>query len=280
VRLEELVEALDADDAAVILLVGSRASDRQRAAAWGAVAERLKGRRWRNDMDRLGPEARERRQTAQSLFSLVAGPPDVVQAVGGFAVTVPDADAVQAALATRSAAWRREFGAASLRHWAAEKDAAMLGPWWWDVWLRVRQWERAAVIPLDTASLGYLVMLIRGLTFSGSIEDGLLADPELCNRQIWSLFEPGDGVQRALLSADRYWDPANTWRPALVRLAVRGKVDAARLRDAAERARQDDRLTGRHRAWYARIPQLLDNPATIPLPAAGGPPPPGHRLRR
>lgn len=82
------------------------------------------------------------------------------------------------------------------------------------------------------------------------------------------------------MGGDRYWDPANTWRAALVRLALGGHVDVSRLRAEAERATTDERLRRNQQAWYRGIVRMLDDPALLPSPASTGPPPPGNRLQR
>jgi hypothetical protein len=277
---EALLQALEADDAARVLSVASTTSEIERAAAWDVAVERLAPRRWHTEMAGLDEEATGRRQRAQALFSLVSGPPDLVRVIGTFAVLLPDLDDVEAALKTRSADWKRAFAAAVLRSCAAEKEVESLGPWWWENWLRIRQLERAGGLPFDASSPDYLVLFVRGLTFSGSIERALLDDEDLCRERVWSLFEPENGVQRALVGGDRYWDPSNTWRVALVRLAQQGRIDPDQLRESAQRAARDERLGPRHRAWYGRIPKMLDDPDALPTPSPGGPPPPGNRLRR
>jgi hypothetical protein len=280
VGADGLLAALDVDDpdALVAALVGATVAERD--LAWAGGSGRFRSPRWHHGMATLQGEARARRFQTQALFALGVGPPEVVRVVGGFVFGVPSDDEFRAIVGQRAQGWRSDFAQASLRTWAAEKEVGLLGPVWWETWQRIRRYERAGVIPFDARSADYLVCLVRGLTFSDSIEDALLADSDLLQQQVWLLFQPGDGVQRALLGADRYFDPANTWRPALVRLALGGQLDDRRLREAADAAAADERMGRNHRAWYRRIPEMLDNPALLPAQAEGGLPPAGNRLWR
>lgn len=153
-----------------------------------------------------------------------------------------------------------------------------MGPFWWEWWTQLRRLERAGMLPADPGAPDYLVLMVRGLLFSGSIVDAISQDPDLVDGSLWALFEPGPGVQKALLGSERFWDPSNTWQVALVRLALAGVVNRERLASAATIAANDERMGRNHRAWYRRIPKLLANPSLLPNVRDHGPPPPGNQL--
>jgi hypothetical protein len=121
--------------------------------------------------------------------------------------------------------------------------------------------------------------MVRGLLFSGSITDAVRHDADLIEHSIWSLFEPMPAAQKALLGAERYWDKSNTWRVALVRLALDDLLNPQRLITAATIAARDERMGRNHRARYRRIPELLAQPNLLSDPPAHGSPPAGNQLR-
>lgn len=280
--MPELLEAFEADDGDALLLLLTRATEVDRAAAWDAALPHFRPRRWHAEYAALDDESRRRRTRTQALFCLAAGPPDVARSVGGFVFGFASQDEAEfaAVLGLRTPSWRRDFAASSLSSWARDKEVGLLGPWWWENWRRIRHLGHSGVVPFDEHSAEYLVALVRGLTFSDSIEDALRADPALLRERVWDLFEPAEGVQRALMGGDRYWDPANTWRPALVRLALSGHLDAGRLRAEADRAAADERMRRNQQAWYRGIVTMLDDPSVLPTAATAGPPLPGNRLQR
>ncbi len=153
-----------------------------------------------------------------------------------------------------------------------------MGPFWWEWWRRLRQLERDGLLHPDHASADYLVVMVRGLLFSGSIVEAVREDPDLDLTAFWSLFEPERAVQKALLGAERYWDPTNTWRVALVRLALAGILDQQQLVASANAAAADERMGRNHRGWYRGIPGMLAKPQLLPLTAEHGPPPAGNQL--
>lgn len=163
---EQLLAAFEADDAEALLRILPTASDEDRSAAWSVAVKRLRSRRWHDDVAALDVEARQRRTRTQALLCLGAGPPDVVRVVGGFVFGVPDERDFRAVLDLRTPGWKRDFAAASLRTWTNEKEVGLFGPWWWDNWLRVRHFERTGVVPFNGDSGDYLVVFVRGLTFS------------------------------------------------------------------------------------------------------------------
>jgi hypothetical protein len=183
-----------------------------------------------------------------------------------------------AVIASRSAAWREAFIAATLRTLAAEREIGLMGPFWWDHWRWVRRQQRMGWLPVDETSEDYLVVMVRGLLFSEAIEQAIRDDPGLVDGPIWSLFKPAPSVQKALLGSERYWNPANTWRVALVRLALAGVLDSARLTEAAMEAAEDEQIGRGHRPWYRGIQLLLAHPERLPSPPTHGAPPPGNRL--
>jgi len=75
-----------------------------------------------------------------------------------------------------------------------------------------------------------------------------------------------------------FWNPANTWRVALVKLAMAGGIDPERLQRAAAAATLDERMGKGHRSWYRKIPALLARADLIPAAPEHGPPPPGNQL--
>jgi hypothetical protein len=83
-----------------------------------------------------------------------------------------------------------------------------------------------------------------------------------------------------VLGSERYWNPGNTWRVALVRLALAGVLDRQRLAAAAAGAAENERVRRNHRSWYRRIPQLLADPGLLPQVLENDPPPPGNQLLR
>lgn len=274
----ELLAAFEADDADMLLAALRDSNAADRVAAWEALPH-FAPRRWHAERESLDRASWRRRVRTQALFCLATGPADIVQRVGSFVFGVPSEEEFATMLSLRTETWKLDFAAASLRTWSSEKEVGLLGPLWWENWLRVRHYERTGLVPFDGASVDYLVVLVRGLTFSDSIDRALVSDGALLER-VWDLFQPNDGVQRALMGGDRYWDPANTWRAALVRLARDGYLDPSRLRVEAERAAGDERLRRNQQAWYRGIIKMLDDPAALPSPASTGPPPPGNRLRR
>lgn len=275
----DLLLAFEADDADALLTALRTSTAEERSSAWDEASDAFRPRRWHAEFAALDPESAKRRARTQALFCLAAGPPDVVKRVGSFVVSVPSEDEFTEMLSLRTQTWKVEFAAASLRTWAGEKEVGLFGPWWWENWLRVRHYERTGVVPFDSGSVDYLVVFVRGLTFSDSIDEALVADSGLLEH-VWDLFQPNEGVQRALMGGDRYWDPANTWRAALVRLVLGGHLDPSRLRVEAERAAADERLRRNQQAWYRGIIRMLDDPAVLPSRASTGPPPPGNRLQR
>jgi hypothetical protein len=60
---------------------------------------------------------------------------------------------------------------------AVWKEVGLLGPLWWDGWQQFRRLERAGVLQPDGTSADYLVLMIRGLLFSGSIVGAVNEDP-------------------------------------------------------------------------------------------------------
>jgi hypothetical protein len=149
---------------------------------------------------------------------------------------------------------------------------------WWGWWQWLRQEQQMGPLPVDGTSTDYLVVLVRGLLFSGSIEAAIREDLLLAEGPVWLLFEPRPLVQKALLGSEMFWNPANTWRVALVQLALGGVIDRERLERAAAAAALDERMGKSHRAWYRKFPALLANPDLIPAAPDHGPPPPGNRL--
>ena len=89
---------------------------------------------------------------------------------------------------------------------------------------------------------------------------------------------PAPRLQKALLGSEHYRNPANSWRAALVRLALGGVIDRDGLERAASAAAADERMGRGHRAWYRRIPELLDSPHLVPTAPEQGPPPAGNQL--
>lgn len=137
----------------------------------------------------------------------------------------------------------------------------------------------AGVLPREPVD-DYLYLMVRGITFSGDIEHELKADPQLLAREIWELFDPRPQVHRALIGGDRYWDAYNTWRPALVRLAQRGSVAPAVLREHALTAAENTAIGAGGRRWFKGLVRMLDDPTALPEPAPHPPPPPGNRLQK
>ncbi|GAB3839684.1 hypothetical protein GCM10027610_045950 [Dactylosporangium cerinum] len=251
-----------------------------RAGAWEALRRRLctvPGPDVRQD---LTDQAWSRRLLTRAVVALAVGPADVARRMGSYVFLHPPVADIGRVLTSRTPEWRRAFTEATLRAEAAETEVGLFGPIWWDIWRRVRQLELAGVWQPDGTSADYLVLMVRGLLFSDSVTDAVRADPALADRSVWALFEPAPGVQKALLGSERYWNPGNTWRVALVRLALDGVLDRQRLADAATAAAADARLGRNHRSWYRRIPQLLADPGLLPREPGHGPPPPGNQLRR
>ena len=184
---------------------------------------------------------------------------------------------VDTIIATRSHEWRTSFASATIHCWAAEPEVGLFGPFWSEWWQWVRRQEQSGLLPVDQASVDYLVEMVRGLLFSGSIVDAVEEDRALADGPVWSLFEPAPAVQKALLGSERFWNPANTWRVALVRLALAGSSSVIAWSRPVGRGRgPEDGL--RHRAWYRKIPQLLHEPDLLPSGPEHGAPPPGNLL--
>ena len=273
-----LLVYFETSDADGLLAALPRISEEVRAEAWEALRRPLSSQLGPDDRLAVTDDAWNRRLRTRSLMALAVGPPDVVRRVVGPVLRYSPTPAVDRVVASRSTAWREAFTDATLHAWASEREVGLMGPFWWEWWQQLRRLEREDLLRPDAASPDYLVVMVRGLLFSGSIVGGVQADPELARRSIWSLFEPGPGVQKALLGADRFWDPSNTWRVALVRLALAGLLDAQRLTDAATLAAADERMGRNHRAWYRKIPELLADPLRLPDSPEGGAPPPGNQL--
>nr|BFE57695.1 hypothetical protein GCM10020063_022210 [Dactylosporangium thailandense] len=271
-----LLACFEQDDGNGVLAAAAGLSDDERAATWQALRVRLCAVPDSEQRQGLNGRAWSERVRTWALLALAVGPVDVVKRVGSYVYLHPPATDVERVLASRTREWRQAFTEATLRAEAGETGVGLFGPLWWDLWLRLR--ELAGALQPDDTSPDYLVLMIRGLLFSGSIVDAVGADPQLAERSIWLLFEPAAGVQKALLGAERYWNPANTWRVALVRLALAGVLDRQRLADAATAAAGDVRMGRNHRGWYRRIPQLLADPRLLPREAGHGPPPPGNQL--
>ena len=270
----DVVRFFQADDAEALIAALPLLSDEIRAEAWDALRRPLSsGPNW----DNLSPEARRQRGRTRGLVALAIGPADVVRPVGSGVFLVPDADR---ALASRTLEWREAFTKALLRYWASETEIGLLGPFYWTSWQQLRRLERTGLLRPDNTSPDYVILMIRALLFSGSIVDAVRDDPELVQVPIWSIFQPAAGVQKALLGAERYWDPSNTWRVALVRLALAGVLDGERLASAAATAADDERIGRNHRAWYRKIPELLADPSLLPESTEGGRPPAGNQLYR
>jgi hypothetical protein len=157
-------------------------------------------------------------------------------------------------------------------------EVGLFGPYWTEHWRAVRHAVLAAVLPAEPRD-AYLVLMVRGLTFSGSIEHELEADSRLLTSEVSDLFQPRPLVQRALVGGDSYHDAANTWNAALVRLAQRGLLDSHALREHAARASTESEIALGHRRWFRRLAHLLEHPDELPAPHGGGTPPPGNRLR-
>jgi len=200
--------------------------------------------------------------------------------VGSYVLLYPPAGEIGEVLTSRSPEWQEAFTQATLHAEAAESEIGLLGPLWWELWQRLRLLQRNNVLHPDCTCADYLVLMVRGLLFSDSIVRAVSEDPQLAQQSIWALFEPAPPVQKALLGSERFWDVGNTWRVALVRLALDGVLDPKRLADTAAAAAHDTRMGRHHRAWYRKIPQLLAQPQLLPQPARHGPPPPGNRLSR
>ncbi|WP_238012865.1 hypothetical protein KZZ52_22560 [Dactylosporangium sp. AC04546] len=275
-----LVALFEADDGDGVLAALPGLSDAVRAETWEALRRRLCAVPGPEQREGLTAQAWSERSRAHAVLALAVGPVDVVRRVGSFVYLHPPASDVDRVLSSRTHEWRQAFTEATLRAEAAETEVGLFGPIWWDIWRRLRHLELAEVLRPDSTSADYLVLMVRGLLFSDSVTDAIGADPGLAERSVWSLFEPAPGVQKALLGSERYWNPANTWRVALVRLALAGVLDRQRLADAAAAAADDARMGRNHRSWYRRIPQLLADPRLLPQEADHGPPPPGNQLRR
>ena len=215
------------------------------------------------------------RARTRALMALAIGPADVARIVGTRVTGEPESDTI---IATRSHEWRTSFASATIYCWAAEPEVGLFGPFWSEWWQWVRRQEQSGLLPVDQASVDYLVVMVRGLLFSGSIVDAVEEDRALADGPVWSLFEPAPAVQKALLGSERFWNPANTWRVALVRLALAGSLKRDRLEQAALAAAADPRMGSGHRAWYRKIPQLLHEPDLLPSGPEHGAPPPGNLL--
>lgn len=275
-----MVALFDADSGDGVLAALSGLSDDSRVRAWKALRRRLCAVPGPEQSEGLTEQAWSERIRTRALLALAVGPVDVVKRVGSYVYLEPPATDVERVLASRTIEWRRAFTEATLRAEATETEIGLLGPLWWDIWQRLRYLERVRVLQPDSTSPDYLVLMVRGLLFSDSIIDAFGTDPELADRSIWALFEPAPAVQKALLGSERYWDPCNTWRVALVRLALDGVLDRQRLADAAAGAAENERMPRNHRSWYRKIPQLLADPGLLPRVPEEGPPPPGNQLRR
>jgi hypothetical protein len=275
-----VVALFEADDSAGVLATLSGLPDDVRAGTWEALRRRLCAVPGPEQRQGLSAQAWSERIRTRAILALAVGPVDVVRRVGSFVFLHPSASDLDRVLNSRTREWRQAFTEATFRAEAAETEVGLLGPIWWDIWRRLRHLERAGVLQPDSTSADYLVLMVRGLLFSDSITGAVRADPDLAESSIWSLFEPAPGVQKALLGSERYWNPGNTWRVALVRLALDGVLDRQRLADAAAAAADDARMGRNHRSWYRRIPQLLADPRLLPQDAENGPPPPGNQLRR
>ncbi|MPQ99551.1 hypothetical protein GB931_16835 [Modestobacter sp. I12A-02628] len=275
-----LVAHVEADEPEGVLAALSELSDEMRAEAWEVLRRPLSAVLGPDDRAGFTEDGWQRHIRTRALVALAVGPSDIVRRVGAWVLLPEHPSDVDRVLGSRTPHWRGEFTAATLRAFASEPEVGLMGPFWWVWWQELRQRERNGVLCFDPSSADYLVMMIRGLLFSGSIVDAVHADAQLADRAIWSLFEPAPGVQKALLGAERFWDRSNTWRIALVRLALAGVLDDERLADAATIAAGDERMGRNHRAWYRKIPELLADPSRIPEPAEHGAPPAGNQLYR
>ncbi|GIJ62185.1 hypothetical protein Vau01_097010 [Virgisporangium aurantiacum] len=275
-----MVALFEADNGDGVLAALSGLSDDVRVPAWEALRRRLCAVLGPEQRQGLTDQAWSERIRTRALLALAVGPVDVAKRVGSYVYLHPPATDVERVLASRTREWREAFTEATLHAEAAETEVGLFGPLWWDIWRRLRHLERAGALRPDGTSPHYLVLMVRGLLFSDSIVGAIGADPELAERSIWSLFEPAPVVQKALLGSERYWNPGNTWRVALVRLALTGILDRQRLADAAAVAAEDGRMKRNHRSWYRRIPQMLADPDLLPQVPDHGPPPPGNQLRR
>jgi hypothetical protein len=271
---------LGADDGDGLLQALPRISEDARDEAWSALRGRLSAVLGPHDRSGMTEDAWTERIRTRGLFALAVGPADVVRRVGSYVLIQPPETDVDRVLASRTAEWREAFAEATLRYWASETEVGLLGPFWWEWWRHMRRLEREGLLHPDPASPDYLVLMVRGLLFSGSIVDAVRADADLAERAIWLLFEPAPSVQKALLGSERYWDRTNTWRVALVRLAMAGTIDPQRLVDAATIAADDERIARNHRAWYRKIPRLLVDPFLLPPGPESGSPPAGNRLHK
>lgn len=275
-----VVALFDEDNGDGVLAALSGLSGDARVKAWTALRGRLCAVLGPDQRQGLTAHAWSERIRTRALLALAVGPIDVAKRVGSYVYLEPPATDVEKVLASRTSEWRQAFVETTLRAEAAETEIGLLGPLWWDTWQRLRHLERAGALQPDGTSPDYLVLMVRGLVFSSSIIDAVGADPELADRSIWRLFEPEPAVQKALLGSERYWNPANTWRVALVRLALAGVLDRQRLADAAAGAAENEGIRRNHRSWYRRIPQLLADPGLLPKVLEDGPPPPGNQLHR
>jgi hypothetical protein len=274
--VSDLAAFCESDDVDGILAAFPRLDDDMRSLAWDALRRRLVMALHRAPGDeQLTSRAWAQRARASALLALSIGPPDVARQVGTRIVHEPESDAI---IASRSPAWRSAFAVATVRSWASEPEVGLFGPRWWDWWRWLRRQEQMDLLPIDEGSPDYLVVMIRGLMFSGSIEEAVRQDRGLAEGPLWALFEPAPPVQKALLGSERYWNPANTWRVALVRLALEGLIDRDRLERAATAAAGDERMGRGHRGWYRKIPGLLDKPNLLPTAPEHGAPPPGNQL--
>ncbi len=135
-------------------------------------------------------------------MALAIGPTDVVRRVGSYVLLHPPAGDVGEVLTSRSAEWQTAFTQATLRAEAAEADIGLLGPIWWELWQRLRRLQRNGALHPDCTRADYLVLMVRGLLFSGSIVRAVRKDPQLAEHSIWALFEPAPPVQKALLGSE------------------------------------------------------------------------------
>lgn len=277
---DAVVESFEADDVAGVLALLPTLSDETRSRAWERLRRELCSIEVPDGYAASTVDAKKRRALTRAVTALAVGPADVVHQVGGRVLPPESASLVDQVLLSRSAAWLEGFTTSTLHAFASEPEVGLIGPAWWNRWQQIRARERSGLLHPDPTSDDYLVVMVRGLMFSGSIVDGVHADPALAELSVWSLFEPAPAVQKALLGSERFWDANNTWRVALVRLALDGLLDRRRLTDAATTAAGDVRMGRAHRAWYRRIPDLIARPAFLPEPSDLGAPPPGNRLRQ
>lgn len=124
------------------------------------------------------------------------------------------------------------------RTWTADLPAALLtGRHHVSSWQLARAIVRAGLAPkpdLPEYTTG-MPWALRSDTVPGqptpkSIEEHLLADPDLLKDEVFRLFRV-EGAGKALYWADTYRPPERTWRATLARMARKGLIDYDRLLD-------------------------------------------------